>query len=84
MNMQKVKKIAQGMGLNTHSMKKTEVIRAIQRAENNFDCYGTQRVESCQENECLWKKDCIKAHRGNILNLTALKNFIKKDHQKIK
>ena len=83
MNMQEVKKMAQGMGLKTHSMKKTEVIRAIQRAENNFDCYGTQRLESCQENECLWKKDCIKANKGNIFNLASLKNLIKKDRQKI-
>jgi hypothetical protein len=36
--------MAKAMGINTYGMKKTEVIRSIQRAEHNIDCYGTDRV----------------------------------------
>ena len=43
MNMHNVKKIAKGMGINTHRMKKTDLIRVIQKAENNIDCYGTKK-----------------------------------------
>jgi hypothetical protein len=59
MNFNEIKKMAKGMGINTYGMKKVEVIRSIQRAENNIDCYGTDRVETCDENECLWRDDCL-------------------------
>lgn len=59
MNFNEIKRIAKGMGINTYGMKKTDVIQSIQRAENNIDCYGTQRVNTCHEDACLWRKDCI-------------------------
>lgn len=59
MNFNEIKRIAKGMGINTFGMKKLDVVRAIQRAENNIDCYGTQRVNTCHEDECLWRNDCI-------------------------
>ena len=36
-----------------------EVIRAIQRAEGNFDCYGTAVEGECDQEECLWREDCF-------------------------
>lgn len=54
-----IRKIAKDMGINTYRMKKTEIIREIQRAENNMDCYGTHRVEHCSEDACLWRNDCV-------------------------
>ena len=59
MNLNDVKKIAKGMGLNTHGMKKIDVVRAIQRAENNIECYGTERVATCYEEGCLWRIECL-------------------------
>lgn len=59
MNFTEIKKMAKGMGINTYGMKKIEVIRSIQRAENNIDCYGTDRVEICNEDACLWRDDCL-------------------------
>ena len=53
MHFNDIKEKAKGMGINTYGMKKIEVIRSIQRAENNIDCYGTDRVETCNENTCL-------------------------------
>lgn len=38
---------------------KTELIRAIQKAEGNFDCYGTTKGY-CNQSSCCWRKDCLK------------------------
>lgn len=54
-----IQKMAKGMGVNTFQMKKTDMILAIQRAENNIACYGTPRVAYCQELACLWRDDCL-------------------------
>lgn len=62
----KIREMAKGMGVNPQGMEKTDVILAIQRAENNVECYGTQRVDSCHEDACLWRKDCRSlTHNGN-------------------
>ena len=58
MHFNEIKKMAKVMGINTRGMKKVEVIRSIQRAENNIDCYGTDRVKTCNEDVCLWRADC--------------------------
>lgn len=47
------------MGINIFQMNKTEIIRSIQREENNIDCYGSPRVEFCHERACLWRSDCL-------------------------
>ena len=57
-----IQKLAKGMGIKTYRMKKTEIIRSIQRTENNIDCYATPRVEHCSEDTCLWRNDCVSLH----------------------
>lgn len=64
MNMLEIKRIAENRGINITGIKKNDVIRAIQLAENNIDCYGTKRIDACGENACLWKSDCRKTN-GN-------------------
>ena len=59
MNFNEIKKMAKDMGLKTAGMKKIDLVRAIQRAENNIDCYGTERVKTCHEDACLWRNDCL-------------------------
>ncbi|MFH2012593.1 MAG: Rho termination factor N-terminal domain-containing protein [Pseudomonadota bacterium] len=59
MNFNEVRRMAKDLGINTAKMKKTDVIRAIQRAENNIDCYATGRVNDCYELLCLWKSECL-------------------------
>ena len=68
MEFNKIRKMAKGMGIKSSNIKKPELIRAIQRAENNIDCYGTARVDNCHENECLWRADCLSANgvKGGI------------------
>jgi hypothetical protein len=59
MKLNGIRKMAKVMGINSSGMHKIELIRTIQRAEHNFDCYGTERVGRCQEMQCLWRSDCL-------------------------
>lgn len=58
MNMQEIKAIAQQKGVKAGSLKKAELVRAIQRAEGNEECFAMGRSASCGQSECLWKGDC--------------------------
>lgn len=58
MKFQDIRKMAKDMDISTYRMNKIDVIRAIQQAENNIDCYGTDRVDTCQEHACLWRSEC--------------------------
>ena len=59
MKFNEIQKMAKGMSINTFKMKKIEMIKAIQGAENNIECFGTSRVEYCEELACLWRDDCL-------------------------
>jgi hypothetical protein len=54
-----VREIGRKLGLKTGQMKKAEIIRSIQRAEGNFDCFGTAASGECTQTDCLWRKDCL-------------------------
>jgi hypothetical protein len=58
MKMQELREIAKKRGIKTANMKKTDIIRAIQRDESNADCYNTGNADKCGQMECLWKADC--------------------------
>lgn len=60
-----IQKMAKTMGINTFQMKKKDMILAIQRAENNIECFGSARVEHCQELACLWREDCVSLNESN-------------------
>ena len=64
MNFNEVRKMAKDLGVETARMTKADVIRAIQRAENNIDCYATGRVNDCYENLCLWKNECLSTNNN--------------------
>ena len=66
MKFKEIQKMAKSMGVNTHRMKKTDMIRTIQREEHNFDCYATDRVHYCEEPTCLWRRDCLSMN-GNTM-----------------
>jgi hypothetical protein len=59
MKLQEIKTIARAKGIKTVNMKKPELIRAIQRSEGNFDCYGSATSGFCDQSNCLWRKDCL-------------------------
>lgn len=55
-----IKEIAKKMGIRIGKMKKPELIRSIQTAEGNVPCYAA-RGHECDQINCLWREDCIKA-----------------------
>ena len=59
MTMGEIKDKAKNLGITPGTMKKTELIRAIQSAEHNNACYGTTNG-TCQWTECCWRTDCLK------------------------
>jgi hypothetical protein len=58
MNIRKIREIARQRGVNPGNMIKTELIRAIQRAEGNPECFATGAIDSCNQMNCLWRTDC--------------------------
>lgn len=58
MKMQGVREIAKAKGVKAGKMDKTELIRAIQRAEGNTDCFAGNNVSGCDRLNCLWREDC--------------------------
>jgi len=58
MTLADIKARAKGLGIKAGSKKKTELIRAIQLAEGNFDCFGTA-INSCDQTECCFLNDCL-------------------------
>jgi len=70
MDFNDIRRMAKGMGIHTRGMKKIEAIRSIQRAENNIDCYGTERVDTCNETACLWRDDCLSLHNRTHVHHT--------------
>ena len=60
MKLQEVKAIAIQRGVAPGRMSKGDLIKAIQRAEGNNDCFGTALWMECGQMSCLWRKDCLK------------------------
>ncbi len=59
MTMPKIRKMAKQMGIKAAPRtKKADLIRQIQRAEGNFDCFGTA-LKGCDQYDCLWQGDCL-------------------------
>lgn len=61
MKVQEIKEIAVNLGIKPGKMKKADLVRAVQRKEGNEDCYASERAANCDQLECLWRKDCLKA-----------------------
>jgi hypothetical protein len=59
MKMDEVLRKARELEVEPGSMKKNELIRAIQIAEGNFPCYKTAENGICDQGECIWKVDCL-------------------------
>jgi hypothetical protein len=61
MTIKQVKEIAKEKGVKVgKEMEKENIIRAIQRAEGNFECFGTATAGVCNQINCLWMEDCLK------------------------
>ncbi len=60
MILKQVKEIAKEKGVKVGNMKKENIIRTIQRAEGNIDCFGNATAGVCDQINCMWRDDCLK------------------------
>ena len=61
MNMQEIRTIAKAHGVKAGKLTKVKLVRSIQAAEGNFDCFATAADGFCDQQGCLWREDCFKA-----------------------
>ncbi len=61
MQMQEVRIMAKKFGIKTSRQSKVSLVRQIQMAEGNFDCYATALDGVCDQTRCLWRNDCFTA-----------------------
>ncbi len=65
MNMPEIRKIAQNHGIKTAKLNKTALVRTIQLSEGNYDCFASATINDCEQNDCIWRTDCIKLFKTN-------------------
>jgi hypothetical protein len=58
MKMQDVRAVAKGLGIKISRRKKEDLVRDIQRAEGNRDCYNRGLSTTCGQDGCAWRDDC--------------------------
>ena len=59
MKIREIREIAKRKGVTGgNKIKKTELIRAIQKAEGNDPCFSTKPLDQCDQVNCLWREDC--------------------------
>lgn len=65
MNLSDIRERSRELGLSeTAKLKKAELIRTIQRAEGNPDCFGAPWRFDCQLLACCWRQDCLTKNPG--------------------
>lgn len=58
MTLKEIREVAREKNVKIGKVKKETAIRVIQRAEGNFDCFGTA-FGVCDQAYCLWREDCL-------------------------
>jgi hypothetical protein len=58
MTVKEIQGIAEKMGLKASKMKKAELVRMIQKTEENTPCFQTGSSSSCGQENCMWLSDC--------------------------
>lgn len=58
MNVKEIKEIAVDRGVKPGKLNKADLVRAIQRAESNPECFAIGALDQCVEYDCLWRGDC--------------------------
>ena len=59
MNMNEIKMKAKALGIKVMATaKKGDLIRQIQKAEGNFDCFG-KAEDYCDQWNCCFREDCL-------------------------
>ena len=58
MKLEEIKSIAQLYSIRVNKMKKSELVRSIQRAEGNEQCFEAGKSELCGQDSCRWREIC--------------------------
>ena len=58
MRLDEIKKIARQHQIIPGKVKKSDLVRAIQQAEGNLDCFDSNISGQCGQATCLWREDC--------------------------
>jgi hypothetical protein len=58
MKLEEIKSIAQLYSIKAGKMKKAELVKAIQQAEGNEQCFEAGKSSSCGQNGCSWREIC--------------------------
>ena len=62
MKMQDIRSMSKKYGINSFGKTKADLIREIQRAEGNFDCFGTAQ-DYCDQLRCSFRSLCMLAEK---------------------
>ncbi|MBT3203451.1 MAG: SAP domain-containing protein [Gammaproteobacteria bacterium] len=63
MNMQEIRAIAKTMDIKTSRMSKLNLVREIQTVEGNNACFASPGAADCDQNDCIWREDCLVASK---------------------
>lgn len=63
MKLKEIRVIAESVGVRSKARRKADLIKAIQIAEGNFDCFASAGEQQCDQPECCWREDCFEAAR---------------------
>jgi len=58
MKLEEIKTIAQQHNIKVSKMKKAELVRAIQGAERNEQCFEAGKSATCGQSGCSWREIC--------------------------
>lgn len=58
MTLDEIRKIARERGIKAGKAKKSDLVRLIQQAEGNPQCFDTDSSRECGQECCLWRGDC--------------------------
>lgn len=59
MKINEIKEIARQHDLKTGKASKSKLIRVMQKAEGNTECFNSNSSEECRQLNCLWRGDCV-------------------------
>jgi hypothetical protein len=63
MKMSEITAKAKALNIKSFGMKRDDLIRSIQLAEGNFDCFGSTTAY-CDQQGCAWRSLCLDGGNG--------------------
>ena len=58
MKITEIKEIARQHNIKVAKATKNELVRSIQEAEGNQQCFASNLSEECDQHSCAWREDC--------------------------